>query len=254
MGVSLAIVAITAYNDSENRKDAKETRAQSDRQFAESMALTKEQDAYRRQLVDDMMRDAEMSDAEYERAISQSSADVTRAFDKARGMEIRTLGRMGINPNSGRFDAMNRQLTLGQAANDAQARNATRLTLATEERSRMNEARKAGLGLNSDVANLLADRSRTNLGLSLSLDQQRREDNAAAIGAIGTAYGRRNSQSNSTTATSTSSNDNSGGSSGNRTLMANSYTTNRDGSSTGTRNNTTYSTQGQYKTRRLSYA
>lgn len=51
----------------------------------------------------------------------EAYADVNSAFSNARGQGLRTMNRMGINPNSGRTLAMNNDASLAQAAAVASA-------------------------------------------------------------------------------------------------------------------------------------
>lgn len=136
-------------------RDARRANANSLALSREQLAFEKDRDLYKRGLVDDMLADADYSDAEYENAVGAASTDVTQSFDKSRGMESRAISRMGINPNSGRFSAMSKGIMLDQAAKDANARNKTRLGMRSEEKSRRHSARSAGLGVQSNTGNVL---------------------------------------------------------------------------------------------------
>ncbi len=53
----------------------------------------------------------------------RGAIDTGLAFDKALGIQQRNLGRMGINPNSGRFAGLQQEFAMGRAAAEAGARN-----------------------------------------------------------------------------------------------------------------------------------
>jgi hypothetical protein len=57
---------------------------------------------------------------------ARAGADVTQAFANVQGQNARNMARMGINPNSGRADAINRQTSIAQAAAMAGASNSAR--------------------------------------------------------------------------------------------------------------------------------
>lgn len=90
---------------------------------------------------------------------TSAAADINTAMSNARSQEGRALSRMGVNPNSGRFAALNNQLSLGQAAASAGA-----MTKARNDAENMGFARKmdaASLGRN------LASNSSTAYGISV---------------------------------------------------------------------------------------
>jgi len=78
--------------------------------------------------------------------VDQAALDTNLSFDKARGIQERSLSRMGINPNSGRFQGLQQQLQLAQAAAEAGARTRARRAGRREGFGRMLSA--AGLGQN----------------------------------------------------------------------------------------------------------
>lgn len=53
--------------------------------------------------------------ADYEGVTSRAIADVNEQFANAEAARLRQMQRMGVNPNSGRADAMGRQLALSKA-------------------------------------------------------------------------------------------------------------------------------------------
>lgn len=115
-----------------------------------------------RPLEKQLVKDAEEFSTEGNReALARKAAlDVNVAASNARAQEGRALSRMGVNPNSGRFAALNNQLTLGQAATAAGAQTAARF-----EADNMGFARRmdaAGLGRN------LATNASTAYGVSLA--------------------------------------------------------------------------------------
>jgi len=78
--------------------------------------------------------------------VDRASLDTGLAFDKARGIQSRNLSRMGVNPNSGRFQGLQQQLQLAQAAAEAGAKTRARRSGRRESFERMIAA--AGLGRN----------------------------------------------------------------------------------------------------------
>lgn len=73
------------------------------------------------------------------------SADVSQAFDAARGQQTRELTRLGINPNSGRFASFNNQMGSDEA-----------LAKVMANRKVAEAARAEGLNLRANAANLLS--------------------------------------------------------------------------------------------------
>lgn len=120
------------------------------------------------------------TEAKREELAGKAAADVNAAFTNARGQENRSLQRMGINPNSGRFAALNSQLTLGQTAALAGAKNQAR-----ENAEQMGFAKKmdaAGLGRN------LATNSSTAYGVALAAGDNAGKNSMAAGNFMGQGY------------------------------------------------------------------
>lgn len=120
------------------------------------------------------------TEAKREELAGKAAADVNSAFTNARGQENRALQRMGINPNSGRFAALNSQLTLGQTAALAGAKNQAR-----ENAEQMGFARKmdaAGLGRN------LATNSSTAYGVALAAGDSAGKNSMAGGNFMGQGY------------------------------------------------------------------
>lgn len=67
---------------------------------------------------DRLARDADEFNTEDRRAQmrGEAMADVNQGFSMARDQGLRTMGRMGVNPNSGRAMAFNNEASLAQAA------------------------------------------------------------------------------------------------------------------------------------------
>lgn len=63
--------------------------------------------------------------------VDQAVTDTTLSYQKAYDTNLRNMERMGINPNSGRFQGMNQQYDLARAAAEAGARNQARLSAAS---------------------------------------------------------------------------------------------------------------------------
>lgn len=77
--------------------------------------------------------------------MGEATADITQAFDGAEAQGLRTMSRMGVNPNSGRMAAMVNQNNIAEAA--AKAAAGRKVTEA---------ARAEGIQLKSNAANMLA--------------------------------------------------------------------------------------------------
>ena len=95
-----------------------------------------------------LVADAEKfnTDAYREQLASQAAADAGRAFGNTQAATARAMASMGVNPNSGKFAAMNNQNALGLAAMRANAMTGTR-----QQAENVGYARKldaAGLGRN----------------------------------------------------------------------------------------------------------
>ena len=120
------------------------------------------------------------TEAKREQLAGLAAADVNAAFTNARGQENRALQRMGVNPNTGRFAALNQQLTLGQAGALAGAKNQARMDAENIGFARKMDA--AGLGRN------LATNASTAYGVSLSANQQARGGAMAPAGLMGAGY------------------------------------------------------------------
>lgn len=77
--------------------------------------------------------------------MGEATADITQAFDAAEGQGLRTLSRMGVNPNDGRTAAMVSQGNLQEA-----------LAKASAGRKVSEAARAEGIQLKSNAANMLS--------------------------------------------------------------------------------------------------
>jgi hypothetical protein len=98
-----------------------------------------------RALEDSIMSEVDRysEDQAADRFAGQAGADVQQQLAVQRGVANRNLTRMGINPNSGRFAALNNQYALGGAA----------ATAGAKTNARMN-ARNTGIGLKMNAANM----------------------------------------------------------------------------------------------------
>lgn len=77
--------------------------------------------------------------------MSEATADITQAFDSAEGQGLRTMGRMGVNPNDGRMASMTNQNNLQEA-----------LAKASAGRKVSEAARAEGIQLQSNAVNMLS--------------------------------------------------------------------------------------------------
>jgi hypothetical protein len=81
-----------------------------------------------------MVTDAQNFDSPERQALmaSQAGADVTNAYNGALDSNQRNMERMGVNPNSGRFAAINNETNLAQAKDTAGAMNTARNNTITQ--------------------------------------------------------------------------------------------------------------------------
>ena len=79
-------------------------------------------------LQDQMVTDAQTynSPARQEQMAAEAQADVTAAYDNAQSQQTRGLERSGVNPNSGKYMAMQNQNSIARASSSASAANKTR--------------------------------------------------------------------------------------------------------------------------------
>lgn len=136
-----------------------------------------------RPLEKELVRDAEQFNEEGKREAlaTTAAADVNTAFTNTRAQEGRALSRMGVNPNSNRFAALNNQLSLGQAATAAGAMTKTR-----------NDAEQMGFARRMDAAGLgrgLAGNASTAYGVSLNAGEGARTNAMAGGSFMGGGYG-----------------------------------------------------------------
>jgi len=96
---------------------------------------------------DRMIQDANSANdgSRTQKMIGESDSDINAAFAGARGQGLRTMAASGVNPNDGRFLALNGQMDTQQALAKATARNKVR-----------EAARAEGLALNDRASNALA--------------------------------------------------------------------------------------------------
>jgi hypothetical protein len=111
--------------DAENQKSIEQNRRLADAAEARS------NDAYTfykekgRPVIEQTLKDSQDFDSEsnIEKARGQASSDIQSSMDKQQAGQQRMLTRMGINPNSSKFAAVNQQLTAQKALATAGAMN-----------------------------------------------------------------------------------------------------------------------------------
>ena len=150
-------------------------------------ARAEEYAAYEREtfrpLEKQIVKDAEeySTEGKREALATQAAADVNTAFANTRAQEGRALSRMGVNPNSGRFAALNSALSLGEAATAAGAMNKTRT-----------DAEQLGFARRMDAAGLgrgLAGNASTAYGVSIGAGDAARGTAIAGGNFMGGGYG-----------------------------------------------------------------
>lgn len=140
-----------------------------------------------------------------ERMAGEAAADVSRGYQGALESNQRALRRLGVNPNSGRFQALTQDINLGLARDTAGAMNKARRDTELQGMAMREGAAKFGrnmpnTGLAADAAALMnaaqdwfggatsANASAGNLGLGQyqgQLDAWRQANQNSALGAAG---------------------------------------------------------------------
>lgn len=116
------------------------------------------------------------------RMAAEAGADVTRGYNAAQDQNMRALGAMGINPNSGRFAGLANENSLAQAKDTAGAMNQARRN--TEMQGIALRTGAAQFGRNMPNTGIAADSVALNAGNSavggLATNSQIRNANNAA--------------------------------------------------------------------------
>lgn len=133
-----------------------------------------------------MVRDAEGFDSAERKArmAAEAGADVTRAYQGATDQNQRAMERMGVNPNSGRFQALTREAGLAQARDTAGAMNKARRDTELQGMAMRQNAAQFGrnmptTGIAADAAALQAGNSATS---NIAGQSNIRNANLAAAG------------------------------------------------------------------------
>ena len=115
-----------------------------------------------------MVEDANQFDSpeRKERMAGEAAADITRGYQGALESSQRAMGRMGINPNSGKFQALTQDINLGLARDTAGAMNKARRDTELQGMAMREGTAKFGrnmpnTGLAADAASLAAGNSAT---------------------------------------------------------------------------------------------
>jgi len=133
-----------------------------------------------RPLEKELVSDAQEFDtqAEFERRAGQAAADYEKQQTQARQSNERTMASMGVNPNSGKYQAIQAQTGLTNAANKAGAMNTARTQAENLGYARKMDA--AGLGRNLAGASTGAYGVATNAGNSAASNTQQPGQNLMA--------------------------------------------------------------------------
>lgn len=131
-----------------------------------------------------------------ERMAAEAGADVTRSYAAAQDSNMRTMGAMGINPNSGRFAGLANETNLAQAKDTAGAMNRARRD--TEMQGIALRTGAAQFGRNMPNTGIAADSTALNAGNSAvgnlaSNSQIRNANQSAAMQWFGGAVNGNNS-------------------------------------------------------------
>ena len=125
-------------------------------------------------------------DAMRERMASQSAADTNAAYDSAKQQALRNLARYGINPNSGRFAALNAQIGTQQAGAIAAGQNQARTQAEGLGYARMQDAVALGKGL--------APNASTAYGIAIQGGDSASKNSQAGANYMGQAYNQAGNQ------------------------------------------------------------
>lgn len=96
------------------------------------------------------------------RMAAEAAADVSRGYGAARDQNTRTMGAMGINPNSGRFAGLSNETNISQAKDTAGSMNLARR--ATEQQGIALRTGVAQFGRNMPSTGIAADSMALNAG------------------------------------------------------------------------------------------
>lgn len=110
--------------------------------------LAEKADREKQVIADEMLAESDITKDEYDTEIGKATSDVKQAFASGSDANIRDARRMGLNPNSGRFKAMDRGREIAEAATTAGAQNQTRMNLKSFSENKKDNARRVKLGLN----------------------------------------------------------------------------------------------------------
>lgn len=127
---------------------------------------------------------------------AEAGADVTRSYQGSRSANQREMERMGVNPNSGRFAAINNENLASQAKDEAGAMNAARR--ATEQQGVALRTGVAQFGRNMPNTGIAADSLSLNAGNSAANTMQSgAQTNAIGSNTAANWFGGANSASSS---------------------------------------------------------
>ena len=121
-------------------------------------ALSNDYAAYQkntfRPLEQSIVSEAQTYDTEARRdsEAGKAVANVTQSFNNTRDQNTRAQQRMGVNPSSGRMQAMGNQIAIAQAGAQAQASTGARQNIETQGYARRMDAANLGRGLASNQA------------------------------------------------------------------------------------------------------
>lgn len=121
-----------------------------------------------------------------EQMASRAAADVNSSFTSAKEQALRGLAKFGINPNSGRFAALNAQIGTQQAGALAAGKNQARLQAEGLGYARMQDAVNMGRGLATNAS--------TAYGISLNGGNSAVQNQMAPANYMGQAYGQASNQ------------------------------------------------------------
>ena len=144
-------------------RDAKQWQLASD-QFDWQKGEAKAEKERKQQIVDEMLAEATVTAADYQKVSGDASADVAQSFKRSDETRRRALSRMNVNPNSGRAEVLDRNMAIEEARVDAGSQTLARTALKDYSDKKKDGARRAGLGLN-DMSYAIQD-PRLGLGSS----------------------------------------------------------------------------------------
>lgn len=197
---------IQSYKDNQPLVATAQANSQQDRERQNRLSDTAEargNDAYNfyqtngRPIINQALDDAKNWDnaGNVSKARSTAVADVQQGFDNAEQQQTRSLARMGINPNAGKFAALSNQMTAQKALGMAQAGNSAEGNLKLQGAQMRANGSNIANGLSSNSMSLAGQGSGMGgmangmNGQALGFNQSTQNQMMSGMGAAGSSFG-----------------------------------------------------------------